>query len=932
MTHHSTALLCAAALLALGACTAIPEPYGLLSGGAFDGPPVPASLDPLVSYVWGPGANFSAMQVFLLPPVKAAAAPAAAATGLPTLSAPYGSAAAVVTANATLMLDWGVEHAGWLEWAVAAAVDPRVTVIGGLSEYNTLSPVTGLMAGTPYDGGLQFRLELNKPGMNLYNGLRYAWLILTFAPSCGPECAVTLTGVQAVAQVLPMNYEGSFASDDSVLDRVWYTGAWSTRVNLLPNFFGSELLDRGDRAPPFQGDCHVAQSVGMTAFGSPVMSSLVLTMLNFTDSAARPVHDSNIVTYPLMWVLSVAEYVAVTGDTASLLAFAPSISTILDGCAADFGSWTSPPDQRWSGWDDRLGSGFWDVNLTPESRRYYWMTTLRATSVFAASAAAAGPPLHVYAVKFAALAATLAAAARAPGSGWIAAGGYGIHSLAAAINGGWTSVAEQAAMFASAFNSSGLICSWSNYDTGMLVAALGVMGHVDYALAAIRQCWGQQLAAGATCWWEAGDFYAGMLQGGQDVDTTPGVTASLCHAWGSAPTSLLTKFVAGLAPLLPGFRSFLAAPLLGLATPWLSHVRSTLPTPSGPLTLDARLTAAAVLYVNLTFPSSLSPVLRVLAALPSSTSDSTEEGLHLLALQVAYCGREAEAVHFASLERLASSAAAVSWFSLPAPSRPCAGGQGQATVKATYAQPSAVRPAPSAAGAYPFPPYTAPVWPAISFGPDNTTHGAWTDAGYGTSGWALMGFDTIANGSAVDRLALPPFVTSIATCPSMTRGQAAPPAVPSGALLQDPSNPTGPRRLGYAAGSDMYASWVDVNVTSSAPAWNLTLYFTDPPASTAPGAFIVRVEDLVTRSQIAPDTLLRHYVPAPAYGGTTPPFNAGGLWGLEQGVYLRYAYAGGSLRVKLYCIDGTPVLAGGASAAAPAPGACSSTLSAIFFN
>jgi CRP-like cAMP-binding protein len=49
-------------------------------------------------------------------------------------------------------------------------------------------------------------------------------------------------------------------------------------------------------------------------------------------------------------------------------------------------------------------------------------------------------------------------------------------------------------------------------------------------------------------------------------------------------------------------------------------------------------------------------------------------------------------------------------------------------------------------------------------------------------------------------------------------------------------------------------------------------------------AVIVRTEDLASRNALVPDVLVRRYVPPPAYGGQVPPYNAGGLWGLEAGV------------------------------------------------
>lgn len=204
-------------------------------------------------------------------------------------------------------------------------------------------------------------------------------------------------------------------------------------------------------------------------------------------------------TYPLMWVLSVVDYYSATGDVTTLSQLGGDVSKILDQAIGWFQSPDQPSDLRWSGWDDRLGSGFSNVDQTPEARRFLWTTTLRAVARFSDAAAAAG--LAPYHTKYEGVVTTLLANLRAPGADWWVAGGYGLHAAAAAVNSGRLSADEQEGMFSRLFNDSAHICSFSNYDSGMLLDALGVMGRHDYGVAMLRLCWGRQLQAGATCWW-----------------------------------------------------------------------------------------------------------------------------------------------------------------------------------------------------------------------------------------------------------------------------------------------------------------------------------------------------------------------------------------------------------------------------------------------
>lgn len=464
--------------------SAAPQPYPTLGPGDYSGPPTPASRDPLVRYRWDVGADAGRLQIFASPPASAAAAPPGAATGLRTLiTSPYGEGAAIVVGPASVMLDFGLELPAWLEVAVPGGVPPGVDVRLGISEYDahraaSVGPPTA--APVAYDGGTTLRLETTPL---LFDGLRYAWLdVGCAAPPCAP---LAVSGVRAVAQVLPLNYTGAFASDDATLDAIWYTGAYSTRVNAQPGFLGSELLSRGDRAPPFQGDAHVAQAAGLAAFGSPPLYALAAAMLNVTDSAAHAVHDSNIATYPLLWVLSVADFYVATGDARVFAAFAADAAAILDAALANFNT-TLPVDLRWSGWDSRLGSGFSNVNQTPEARRYYRMTTLRASAGFAAACRAAGGAFDRYAVAFDAAVTAAAARLRAAGGPqWYVTGRYGLHAMAAAINGGWTTADERAGAF-HLFNDSARVCSLSNFDSGFILNAFGVMGRVDFGLAMVR--------------------------------------------------------------------------------------------------------------------------------------------------------------------------------------------------------------------------------------------------------------------------------------------------------------------------------------------------------------------------------------------------------------------------------------------------------------
>ena len=44
-----------------------------------------------------------------------------------------------------------------------------------------------------------------------------------------------------------IGYAGAFNSSSETLNRVWWTAAYTVRLNLMQDYFGSILIDRGGR-------------------------------------------------------------------------------------------------------------------------------------------------------------------------------------------------------------------------------------------------------------------------------------------------------------------------------------------------------------------------------------------------------------------------------------------------------------------------------------------------------------------------------------------------------------------------------------------------------------------------------------------------------------------------------------------------------------
>lgn len=83
-----------------------PEPYSALQGGAFSGPPVPLSPDPLVAYQWKDGVNRTTLQAYTARPVSVSIVSGSGCEGADSLAT--DTPHATFTGPCTLRLDFGV--------------------------------------------------------------------------------------------------------------------------------------------------------------------------------------------------------------------------------------------------------------------------------------------------------------------------------------------------------------------------------------------------------------------------------------------------------------------------------------------------------------------------------------------------------------------------------------------------------------------------------------------------------------------------------------------------------------------------------------------------------------------------------------------------------------------------------------------------------
>jgi hypothetical protein len=549
-----------------------PEPYRELHGFCSNcNLNIPQSPDPLVATTWNSDVDATKLQYYRVSrPVEYIASPNDA---IKVVRSNRSSSLFLITIhkNCSLMIDWGVERAGWMELISPNDLSPSSTqarVQAALSEFQM--PYPGKTKPLVRYGNFTYRLETNK---ELYEGVRFTWLYFEMLNNTSP---IQIQDISLVAKVKPVNYTGSFMSSSEDLTIAWYTGAYGVRLNMGETNFNSILVERGDRVA-IQGDGHPTMDAALVAF-SPY--KLVKQVLNQTDSGDHRVVDEGIMAYPLFWSLSVMSYFMESGDIDTFSRLAGDIMKILNARIDDF---LAPDlDIQWFGWDDRLGNG-WCFHSNgdrcpKEAHLAFAGLVVRVCRDFANVLSLANMPVSAqkYKLVYHELGQRLTATPEWPHA-------FGVHAAANAINSGIAKKNETDLWMTSVLNDAVTVCSVSQFNQYWILQAFGNAHRMEHAIASIKLCWGAPLKLGRGCFWEnsSPDWLSFLKEG----DAAPGLP-SYCHPWASGVTAWLSHSLAGIQPLLPGYKSFLASPYVSGQN---KAVSASISTPAGKILVNATL-------------------------------------------------------------------------------------------------------------------------------------------------------------------------------------------------------------------------------------------------------------------------------------------------------------------------------------------------------
>lgn len=387
-----------------------------------------------------------------------------------------------------------------------------------------------------------------------------------------------MTSFYRVNQVIPSNYDGSFACSDPMLTKLWWIGAYTTRVTFVSqrgtSYLGSILMNRGDRIA-FLGDAHVAQATALTAFG-PDTHALLRQSLNYTKSIGNDIEP-----YWVMWVLSVFDFYDATADRTTVQELIPWIELRLARARELYSQARQlNASLRWSRDDPRLGFGFEFPDI-PRAQRAYRALVIAAVTGYSRVLAFLGN--HTGSSYWSRVAESYVAELRAEYHWWEQ---FGMHATADAISAGFVNSTEAKGCLDSWFSDPLQLASLSPFESYFVLKALTVLNATEQSVYLMRRQWGGMLDAGATTTWERHDPQSSDSQAVRgNAEDDPPINAmndrtSMAHPWSSGATTWLTKQGLGVTPTQPGYRTFDIVPRY-VASGSVSWVCGHVPTPHG---------------------------------------------------------------------------------------------------------------------------------------------------------------------------------------------------------------------------------------------------------------------------------------------------------------------------------------------------------------
>ncbi len=381
----------------------------------------------------------------------------------------------------------------------------------------------------------------------------------------GDTAQLNLKEFNAISIYRDIPYLGSFSSNDSLLNQIWQTGAYTVHLNMQEYLWDGIKRDR----LVWVGDLHPEIKTINAVFGHNEVVPKSLDLIR----DITPVEEwmNGITSYSMWWVIIHKDWYLNNGDLDYLKQQKEYLLALLGKLASMVGD---------DGKENLTGQRFldWPSSPYPEAidAGYHALLkmTLEAGEVLCTEIGEVEMAEHCR-EKTALMNNVIS--------------DHTNSKQAAALLALSNSISEAEANAVIEKDGAHRFSTFYGY---YMLLAMAKAGNFSGAIDMIREYWGGMLALGATTFWE--DFNIEWLQNAGRIDEMPvdslvdvhaeygdycyeGLRHSFCHGWASGPTAWLSEHVLGIKILEPGCKKIAIEPQLGD----LNWAEGTYPTPQG---------------------------------------------------------------------------------------------------------------------------------------------------------------------------------------------------------------------------------------------------------------------------------------------------------------------------------------------------------------
>jgi hypothetical protein len=460
------------------------------------------------------------------------------------------------------LLDFGKETFGYVKFHHLQGND-KLNLYYGESKEEALAVETGETLDK-FVIGLKEPKDFTTPDSKAF---RYVYV---------EDNKLSYDSISMLYEYLPLEYKGSFRSNDELLNKIWDVSAYTLHLTTREFFIDGIKRDRwvwsGDALQSYLMNYYLF-------FDSPSVSR---TILNLRGKDPVTSHINTIMDYTFYWFIGIYDYYTYTGDKKFIEQFYPRMQSLMEYCLSrrNAGGMMEGLAGDWVflDWADFKMSKAGEVSF--EQLLFY-----RSLETMALCAGIANQPEDQN--KYKKLAEDLYA--KFVPAFWSDDKKAFVHNREKGV------MSEQVTPYTNIFavlfdyldakktqdvkqsvllNPNALKIT-TPYMRFYELEALCKLGEHEHVLKEIRDYWGGMLNEGATSFWEK---YNPNEKGTEHLAMYGRPFGkSLCHAWGASPLYLLGKYYLGVAPETPGYKTFNIRPELGD----LQWMEGTVPTPNG---------------------------------------------------------------------------------------------------------------------------------------------------------------------------------------------------------------------------------------------------------------------------------------------------------------------------------------------------------------